>query len=91
MRNRQLEIAEAANLVRPGDSGAVLLRVADALKDSTAPLAAVVLKTAHTFLVGGWRSDEARWTEAQDAMIDRMVRLEKALKPQIAILKPEFS
>ena len=48
-------------------------------------------RVAHTFVVGGWRSDEAKWPEAQDAMIDGMVRLEKALKPQIAILKPEFA
>jgi hypothetical protein len=40
---------------------------------------------------GGWRSDEAKWPEIQDAMIDRMVRFERALKPQIAALKSEFS
>ena len=48
-------------------------------------------RVAHTFVVGGWRSDEAKWPEAQDAMIDGMVRLEKALKPQIATLKPDFA
>jgi hypothetical protein len=48
-------------------------------------------RVAHTILVGGWRSDEARWPEIQDAMIDGMIRLARALKPQIAALKSEFS
>lgn len=34
---------------------------------------------------GGYR-DEARWPEIQEAMIDAMIRLEKALKPRIAEL-----
>jgi hypothetical protein len=34
---------------------------------------------------GGYR-DEERWPEIQDAMVDAMVRLEKALKPHIAKL-----
>jgi Domain of unknown function (DUF4268) len=37
------------------------------------------------FESGGYR-DEERWPEIQDAMIDAMVRLEKALKPHIAKL-----
>lgn len=41
--------------------------------------------------VGGWRSDESKWPEVQDAMIDGMVRLEKALKPQITSLKTELA
>ena len=41
-------------------------------------------RIAHTISAGGWRSDEAKWPEIQDAMIDGMVRLERALKPQIA-------
>jgi hypothetical protein len=48
-------------------------------------------RVAHTVTVGGWRSDEARWPEIQDAMSEAMVRLERALKPQIAALKSEFS
>lgn len=47
-------------------------------------------RVAHTVSIGGWRSDEAMWLEIQDAMIDGMVRLERALKPQIANLKSEF-
>jgi len=30
------------------------------------------------------------WPKVQDAMIDGMVRLERALKPHITTLKPEF-
>jgi len=37
--------------------------------------------------IGGYRSDEARWPEIQTAMIDAMVRLERALKPHIAKLR----
>ena len=48
-------------------------------------------RVAHTIAVGGWRSDESKWPEVQDAMIDGMVRLERALKPQIAGLKAEFA
>ena len=35
--------------------------------------------------IGGYR-DEERWPQIQDAMIDAMIRLEKALKPHIARL-----
>jgi hypothetical protein len=48
-------------------------------------------RVAHTVSIGGWRSNEATWPEIQEAMIDGMVRLERALKPQIAVLKPDFS
>jgi hypothetical protein len=48
-------------------------------------------RVAYTVSAGGWKSDEAKWPEIQDAMIDGMVRLERALKPQIAALKSEFS
>jgi hypothetical protein len=34
---------------------------------------------------GGYRDDES-WPEIQDAMIDAMIRLERALKPHIAKL-----
>jgi Domain of unknown function (DUF4268) len=33
---------------------------------------------------GGWKNDESKWPEIQDAMIDAMIRLEKALKPHLA-------
>lgn len=36
--------------------------------------------------LGGYRDDEERWPEIQDAMIDAMVRLEKALRPHIDAL-----
>jgi len=36
--------------------------------------------------VGGYR-DESKWKEVQEAMIDAMVRLEKALKPHVAKLQ----
>lgn len=48
-------------------------------------------RIAHTVAVGGWRSDESAWPEIQEALIDGMVRLERALKPQVASLKPEYS
>ncbi|MGO9914121.1 MAG: DUF4268 domain-containing protein, partial [Isosphaeraceae bacterium] len=48
-------------------------------------------RIAHTVSTGGWRSDEAKWPEIQDAMIDEMMRLERALKPLIATLKSDFS
>ena len=35
------------------------------------------------FSLGGYRDDEERWLEMQDAMIDGMIRLEKALRPHI--------
>ena len=36
---------------------------------------------------GGYRDDRGRWPEIQDAMIDAMVRLERALKPRIKDLR----
>ena len=36
---------------------------------------------------GGYRDDEAKWPVIQDALIDAMVRLEKALKPHIGKLE----
>ena len=35
-------------------------------------------RIAHIISAGGWRSDEAKWPEIQDAMIEAMVRLERA-------------
>lgn len=40
---------------------------------------------------GGWKSDESNWPEIQDAMIDLMIRLEKALMPHLATLKTELA
>ena len=40
-----------------------------------------------TIKVGGYRDDEAKWPEVQDAMIDAMIRLERTLKPHIAKLQ----
>ena len=37
--------------------------------------------------LGGYRDDESKWPSIQDAMIDAMIRLEKALKPYIAELQ----
>ena len=38
---------------------------------------------------GGLRSEESQWPSIQDAMIDAMVRLEKAISPHLAQLKTE--
>jgi hypothetical protein len=46
-------------------------------------------RIAYTTQLGGWRSEESRWPEIQDAMIDAMIRMEKALAPQLAKLKSE--
>ena len=35
------------------------------------------------FSLGGYRADEERWPEIQDAMIDGMIRLEAAFRPHI--------
>jgi hypothetical protein len=48
-------------------------------------------RIAHTTTLGGWKSEEPKWPEIHDAMIDGMVRLEKAMKPQISTLKTEFA
>ena len=44
-------------------------------------------RIAFTTTIGGWKSDEQKFPEIQDAMIDAMIRLEKALKPQLAALE----
>ncbi|WP_337173582.1 DUF4268 domain-containing protein [Paludisphaera sp.] len=46
-------------------------------------------RIAYTVDVGGWRSDESRWPEVQEAMIDGMIRLERALRPHITGLRSE--
>ncbi len=37
--------------------------------------------------VGGWRDDPAKWPNVYVAMVDAMIRLEKALKPHVQKLK----
>lgn len=39
------------------------------------------------FTIVGWRDDPARWPEAYTAMVDAMIRLERALKPHVQKLK----
>jgi hypothetical protein len=41
----------------------------------------------HDMELGGWRSDQSQWPSIQDAMIDAMIRLDKAIKPQFANLR----
>ena len=44
-------------------------------------------RIAYSIGTGGYRSNESDWPTIQDAMIDAMIRLEKALAPHIAGLK----
>ena len=37
--------------------------------------------------LGGYRDERSEWPEIQDAMIDAMIRLEKALRPHIDALE----
>jgi hypothetical protein len=48
-------------------------------------------RIAYVTTVGGYRSDEAKWPEIHDAMIDAMIRLESALAPHLAKLKAELA
>lgn len=48
-------------------------------------------RIAHIIKVGGYKSDESKWPEIQDTMIDAMVRLEKALTPHLGKLKTELA
>jgi serine/threonine protein kinase len=43
----------------------------------------------HAITDGGYKTDESKWPEIQDAMIDAMIRLENALAPHVANLKLE--
>jgi hypothetical protein len=43
-----------------------------------------------TIGIGGYRDDESKWPEIQDAMIDAMIRLEKALRQHIESLSCVF-
>jgi hypothetical protein len=44
-------------------------------------------RIARWLQLGGYRDDEKKWSQMQDAMIDAMIRLEKALRPHIDRLK----
>jgi hypothetical protein len=44
-------------------------------------------RIAYVLEIGGYRSDESKWPGIQDAMIDAMARLEKALAPHLTELK----
>jgi hypothetical protein len=48
-------------------------------------------RIAYTISIGGYKTDESRWPEIQDAMIDAMIRLEKALASQLEALKTEMT
>jgi hypothetical protein len=48
-------------------------------------------RIAYATTAGGYRSDEAKWPQIQDAMIDAMSRLEKALTPHLTNLKTELA
>ena len=39
------------------------------------------------FTLGGYRDDEEKWPQIHEAMVDAMIRLEKALKPYIKAIK----
>jgi hypothetical protein len=47
-------------------------------------------RIAYTTTAGGYKSDEAKWPAIQDAMIEAMTRLEKALAPHLEKLKTEL-
>jgi hypothetical protein len=46
-------------------------------------------RISHTIPMGGYRDDESKWPEIQDAMTDAMIRLEKCLRPHLARIKAE--
>ena len=48
-------------------------------------------RIAYIVTTGGYKSDESKWPEIQDAMIDAMIRLEKALTSHLAKLKTELA
>jgi predicted type IV restriction endonuclease len=48
-------------------------------------------RIAHVTTLGGYKSDESNWPEIQDAMIDAMIRLEKALAAPLEKLKAELA
>jgi hypothetical protein len=48
-------------------------------------------RIAYTVTAGGYRTDQAKWPDIQDAMIDAMIRLEKTLAPYLAKLKRQLA
>lgn len=48
-------------------------------------------RIASIITAGGYRDDESKWPEIQDAMVDAMDRLQKALTPHLAMLKTELA
>jgi hypothetical protein len=48
-------------------------------------------RIAFTMTIGGWKSDEKKFPEIQDAMIDSMICLERAIKPQLPALRSELA
>jgi len=48
-------------------------------------------RIAYATTAGGYRSDEPKWPEIQDSMIEAMMRLEKALIPHLAKLQTELA
>jgi serine/threonine protein kinase len=47
-------------------------------------------RIAYEVTGGGWKTDESKWPQIQDAMIDAMARLEKALAPHLEKSKTEM-
>ncbi len=48
-------------------------------------------RVAHVIEIGGYREPEEQWPAIQDAMIDAMIRLEKALRPFLASVPKDQS
>jgi hypothetical protein len=44
-------------------------------------------RVIHEVKAGGYRDEEAKWPEIQDAIVDGMVRLEKALRPYLQAIQ----
>ena len=44
-------------------------------------------RVIHEVKVGGYRDEEAKWPEIQDAIIDAMTRLERALRPYLQAIQ----
>jgi hypothetical protein len=44
-------------------------------------------RVIHEVKVGGYRDEKAKWPEIQDAIIDAMMRLEKALRPYLQAIQ----
>jgi hypothetical protein len=42
-----------------------------------------VCRIAHTMTIGGYKSEESKWTVIQDAMIEAMLWLHNTLSPQL--------